>query len=56
MESHGHGVTPLTGKRGGNFVKHRFVQLQQQQQQQLVALVGKYTRRHNNCSWPAFEL
>ena len=24
------GVTPLTGKRGGNFVKHRFVQLQQQ--------------------------
>jgi len=40
MESHGHGVTPLTGKRGGNFVKHRFVQLQQQQQQQL-AWVGK---------------
>merc|ERR1719500_1835198 len=38
MESPNHGVTPLTGKRGGNFVKHRFVQLQQQQ---LVAWVGK---------------
>merc|ERR1719341_2029357 len=30
MESPGHGVTPLTERRGGSFVKHRFVQLKQQ--------------------------